>query len=160
MIVTTTAKPGAAEIEIDQLGRVTTRRRLGMALIAAGLAMMPWLVVLAATLPATARAVHWSAAWVGLDASEGCALLATGVLLIRQDARCSLTAAVTATLVLTDAWFDVLTSQPGAAQIMALVLATCVEIPVTVLCATLALRTFPRPGRSGRAVLRGHPPRR
>ncbi len=122
--------------------------------------MVPWLVMLATTLPATFRAAHWSASWVGLDAAETCFLLATGLLLIRRDERCSLTAAVTATLVLTDAWFDVLTSAPGGGEITALALAACVEVPVAGLCATLAVRTFPRRGRNPRDAARGRCPHR
>jgi hypothetical protein len=106
--------------------------------------MIPWLVVLAISLPASARAEHWSTAWVGLDGAEGLALLATGLLLIRRDDRCSLTAAVAATLVLIDAWFDVTTAAPGVAEITALAMAACIEVPVSLLCAALAVRAFPR----------------
>jgi hypothetical protein len=112
--------------------------------------MFPWLVVLARTLPASGRVVHWSTAWVGLDAMEGCALLVTGLLTIRRDESCSLTAAVAATLVLTDAWFDVLTSAPGSAAITALALAVRIEVPVALICATLAVRTFPHRRRAAR----------
>lgn len=61
--------------------------------------------------------------------------------MIRQDERCSLTAAITATRVLVDAWFDVPTAS-GPAEITAVVLAVCVEIPVSLLCATVAVRSF------------------
>ena len=153
----TPPRPDSAEIQNDELRSVPARhlQLMGRALVAAGLVMVPWLVVLATTLPATARAAHWSAAWVGLDAAEACFLFATGLLLIRQDERCSLTAAITATLVLTDAWFDVLTSAPGAGKMTAVVLAACVEVPVAGLCATLAARTFPRRGRSPCDAARG-----
>lgn len=126
--------------------RRSGRRWLGRGLVTAGLGMAPWLVVLAIILPASARAAHWRVAWVGLDGMEGLGLLATGLLLIRQDTRCSLTAAVTATLVLVDGWFDVTTAAPGLSEITALAMAVCIEIPVSLLCATLALRTFPRNG--------------
>lgn len=133
------------------------RQWLGRGLIAAGIGMIPWLVVLAISLPASAHAEHWSMAWVGLDGAEGLALLATGLLLIRRDDRCSLTAAVAATLVLIDAWFDVTTATPGVAEITALAMAACIEVPVSLLCAALAVRSFPAagrdPGRSGKPHL-------
>lgn len=97
---------------------------------------------------------------VGLDAAETCFLLATGLLLIRRDERCSLTAAIAAALVLTDAWFDVLTSAPGGGEVTAVALAACVEVPVAGLCATLAVRTFPRRGRNPRDAARGRCPHR
>lgn len=158
----TTARPDSAEIQNDEVSRLLARQLqlMGRALVAAGLVMVPWLVVLATTLPATARAAHWSVAWVGLDTAEACFLLVTGLLLIRGDERCSLTAAITATLVLTDAWFDVLTSAPGGGEITAVALAGCVEVPVAGLCATLAVRTFPRRGRSPCDAARGRCPHR
>ncbi len=117
---------------------------LGRALIAVGLGMIPWLAVLATQLPASTRAVHWSTAWVGLDAMEGIGLFSTGLLLVRRDDRCCLTAAVTATLILVDAWFDVTTAAPGFAELTALAMAACIEVPVSLLCAALAGRTFSR----------------
>lgn len=45
----------------------TRRRLLSRALIAIGIGMVPWLVVLAATLPQTIRVSHWVVAWVGLE---------------------------------------------------------------------------------------------
>jgi hypothetical protein len=122
------------------------RTWLGRALVTVGLGMIPWLVVLAVILPSSARAAHWPAAWIGLDTREGLGLLATGVLLLRRDDRCCLTAAVTAALVLTDAWFDVTTATPGAALVMSVAMAACAEIPVSVLCAAVAIRTVPRGG--------------
>ncbi len=120
---------------------------LGRGLVIAGLAMIPWLVVLGATLPASAKAAHWAAAWIGLDGMEGLGLLSTGVLLLRRDSRCCLTAAVTAGLVLTDAWFDVTTAATGPAIAMAIAMAACVEIPVSLLCATVAVRTLKHTSR-------------
>ena len=114
-------------------------RWLARALVVAGLGMIPWLVLLATQLPASTVAYHWSTAWVGLDAMETIGLLATGTLLLRRDPRCCLAATVTATLIFVDAWFDVTTSQPGLAQLTAILMAAFIEVPVSVLCAALAL---------------------
>jgi len=150
MIMTLTQRPELAgepaRTPDRRADRSAGRQWLGRGLIAAGIGMIPWLVVLAISLPASAHAEHWSMAWVGLDGAEGLALLATGLLLIRRDDRCSLTAAVAATLVLIDAWFDVTTAAPGASEITSLALAACVEVPVSLLCAALAVRSFPRRG--------------
>ena len=113
-------------------------RWLARALVVAGLGMIPWLVLLATQLPASTVAVHWSTAWVGLDAMETIGLLATGTLLLRRDPRCCLAATVTATLVFTDAWFDVTTSAPGHAQLAAIDMAVFVEVPESQLSAALA----------------------
>jgi hypothetical protein len=117
---------------------------LARALIAAGLAMIPWLFALAVQLPSTTRAQHWSTAWVGLDTMEALGLVTTGVLVRLRDERRCLAAAATATLLLVDAWFDVTTSAPGADHLMALLLAAFLEVPIASVCAVLAVRTFPR----------------
>jgi hypothetical protein len=118
-------------------------RWLARALVVAGLGMIPWLVLLATQLPASTTAAHWSTAWVGLDSMETVGLLATGTLLLRRDRRCCLAATVTATLIFVDAWFDVTTSMPGLAQLIAMGTAAFIEVPVSVLCAALALRLVP-----------------
>ncbi|MCO6009289.1 hypothetical protein NE236_30390 [Actinoallomurus purpureus] len=119
--------------------------RVGLVLIGAGLALVPWLFVLASSLPATATAAHWPAAWVGLDTLEALALVTTGVLVTRHDPRRCLTAMVTATLLAVDAWFDVSTAAPGADQVTAVAMAVLLEVPLAALCVVLALRALPRP---------------
>src|SRR5689334_6988473 len=87
--------------------RRITGERIGLGLLVAAAAMVPWLYVLGGSLPDTTRVSGWSTAWVGLDAMELFALLGTGLLLLRRDPRGSVVAAVTAALLLVDAWFDV-----------------------------------------------------
>ncbi|MEV5708609.1 hypothetical protein [Actinoallomurus sp. NPDC052274] len=118
--------------------------RLGLGLIGAGLALLPWLFVLATSLPATATAAHWQVAWVGFDTLEALAFVTTGVLVIRRDARACLTAMVTATLLVADAWFDVSTAAPGADQVTAVMMAALLEIPLAVFSVVLAFRTLSR----------------
>lgn len=120
------------------------QRYLGWALTGAGVAMIPWLFVLASELPAQATAVHWNTVWVGLDSLEALGLASTGMLLRRQDSRAGLTAAATAALLAMDAWFDVLTSAPGADRAVAVAMAAGAELPLAVLCGYLAVRLHPR----------------
>ncbi|MEY9965290.1 hypothetical protein ABIA33_003332 [Streptacidiphilus sp. MAP12-16] len=109
-------------------------------LLGLGLALLPWMVVLATSLPTSATASHWSLAWVGLDALEAAGLISTGILLHRDDPRHSLTAVATAALLLTDAWFDITTAAPGGDLTTAVATALIVELPVAFVCARLALR--------------------
>lgn len=116
--------------------------RLSTVLTVAGLALLPWMVVLARTMPAaaTVEVSHWAAAWIGFDALLAVGLAGTGVLLRRGDPRVSPVAAATAALLLMDAWFDVTTSAGTSGQGMALVLALAAELPMAGLCAVVAAR--------------------
>ena len=115
-------------------------RWLGYAFVLAGLVMIPWMVWLGVSLPATATARHWPRAWIGLDVLEALGFVTTGVLAVRGDRRLALPAAGTAALLAVDAWFDVNTAGPGADFTTALVLALCAEIPLAIGCAVLAWR--------------------
>lgn len=114
--------------------------RLSTVLTGAGLALLPWMAVLARTMPATVEVSHWAAAWIGLDALLALGLAGTGMLLRRGDPRVSPVAAATAALLLMDAWFDVTTSAGTSGQGMALVLALAAELPMAGLCAVVAAR--------------------
>ncbi|WP_205718364.1 hypothetical protein [Actinomadura sp. WMMA1423] len=123
--------------------RTAGSRRLGWAFVGSAAALVPWMWMLAATMPSTAVVSNWSAAWVGLDAMEAAALLGTGVLLVRRDPRHGLCAAAAGALLAVDAWFDVMTATPGAERAVAIALAAGVELPLAALCAVLAARTLP-----------------
>ncbi|MEU7169836.1 hypothetical protein AB0A70_35160 [Streptomyces morookaense] len=107
---------------------------LGTVLIACGLALLPWVALLATDLPSAAP-------WVGLDALETLGLVTTGVLLVRGDARHTLTAAATAPLMVIDAWFDITTSD-AARLFTASAMAFCAELPLAAVCAVVAVRGF------------------
>ncbi|MFE5123831.1 hypothetical protein [Streptomyces sp. NPDC056669] len=115
-------------------------------LLASGAALVPWLYVLARTVPSTAQVGHWNVAWVGLDALEALGLLSTAALRKRGDDRHRLTAAATGALLVVDAWFDTVTAAPGGELAMAVAMAACAELPLAALCTALAL------GRGRRTV--------
>jgi hypothetical protein len=120
-------------------------RPLAVVLLCAGVAMLPWLLVLANSLPATE-----SATWIGLDVLEALGLAATGLLMLRRDPRGCLTATATAVLLVADAWFDVTTAAPGTELATAAAMALGVELPMAILCAVQAIRSWPHPARRNR----------
>lgn len=120
------------------------RCRTEHVLVGCGLALLPWLVVLAKGLPGTAVATHWNTAWVGLDALEATGLIATGLLTARGHHLHPLTASATATLLVVDAWFDTMTAAPGGDQLSALAMAFGAELPLAAVCAALAVRGLAR----------------
>jgi hypothetical protein len=118
--------------------------RAALLLIGGGVAMVPWLVYLAAALPAQTVAGHWDTVWVGLDTAEMAGLVATGLLLRAGDPRRALTAAVTATLLATDAWFDCGTAVTALDRAAAYAMAAGAEVPLAVFLAVVAWRAFPK----------------
>ncbi|MET9463925.1 hypothetical protein ABZY44_03700 [Streptomyces sp. NPDC006544] len=116
-----------------------TAPRTATVMTGAGLALVPWMVVLARTLPQSAEVSHWATAWIGLDVMLAAGLTGTGLLLRRRDSRVAPVAAATAALLVADAWFDVTTSA-GGEQVVALLLAAGVELPLAALCASVAAR--------------------
>jgi DNA-binding PadR family transcriptional regulator len=105
--------------------------------------MIPWVFILACSLPPAIRAAHWSTAWAGLDALEAAGLMTTGAALIGRCSWLRLPAAVTSTLLVVDAWFDITTSAPGHAATVAIAMAVFPELPIAGLCAVLAIRHAP-----------------
>ncbi|HEY3466601.1 MAG TPA: hypothetical protein VGL47_15815 [Amycolatopsis sp.] len=102
---------------------------------AAGLGLLPWIAVLGMTLPDVVAAQHWRLAWTGFDAAEALGLLATAWLLGRDDPRTPLIATATATLLLADAWFDVVTA--GDDVVFSLLMAA-LEVPLAAACLAVA----------------------
>ena len=114
------------------------RRKLVLTVGGVGvLVLLPWLVYLSATLPATSDGGAWRFAWVGFDVALVAAFAATvlTVWLRRQVAVIALF--VTSTLLTCDLWFDVCLSW-GTAEHWSSIAAALVELPVAVLLATSA----------------------
>lgn len=113
-------------------------------MIGIGLCLVPWLAYLAVSLPASPQAMHWPAAWAGLDGLEAAGLVGTGLLLRRGDPRYCLTAVATAAFLVTDAWFDVLTAPAGTGLLQSAAMALACELPAAAVCAALGWRGLRR----------------
>src|SRR5256886_2968655 len=113
-----------------RLGR--SRGRLLTLLVGAAVFLPPWIVYLAVSLPDQHDTGQWKLVWVGFDiALLGC-LVATGWLGVRRRRRAVPVLVATATLMLCDAWFDVLLSWPGPDWWTSLLMAGLVEVPLAV----------------------------
>lgn len=144
-MIESTRERAAANKQAAQHRRLRPCRWPELALIGCGVAVLAWAFILCTTLPSTATAVHWSAAWAGLDAMEALGLIATGVLAARGDLRRALPAAATSMLLLVDAWFDQMTAGPGSDFAVALAMACFAELPLAVVCALVAWRALRAP---------------
>jgi phosphoribosylamine---glycine ligase len=127
-------------------------RLLAIGLAAAGIGLLPWMVYLGLSLPASPVAWHWPAAWIGLDALEAAGLFGTGYWLLRRDPKYCLAAAGTAALLMADAWFDVTTAPPGAGELESAAMAVFAELPTAALCMVLAVAGLRRLLAAAQAV--------
>jgi hypothetical protein len=115
-----------------------SRRWLLLALGGIALALIPWTAYLSATLPGEHVTHHWDVAWSGFDLFEALALGATLIALLKASPRLPLFAAVAGTALLGDAWFDLITSNPGHEFRWALLEALLGELPLAALCFWIA----------------------
>ncbi len=113
-------------------------RRLAWFYAGAAVILLPWIGVLAVTLPRRQFDLHYRAAWVGFDLLLVFAIARTAYMAFRVDPRVQLPATATATLLFVDAWFDITTSGNRSQVFEAMVLAALVEIPAAIFSLYLA----------------------
>jgi len=77
---------------------------------------IPWIFNLAENLPTRHLVRHWDAVWVGFDAFIFVVLLLTVYFALKKLVWAALSATALATLLVVDAWFDILTARPGHQQ--------------------------------------------
>ena len=100
--------------------------------------LISWAGFVIATLPRNYTANHWWVAWGGFDIALGIALVATSVAVIRRSPFAEVAATVCGTLLVCDAWFDVLTSRTSGEIVQAALEAALVELPLAALCFWMA----------------------
>jgi hypothetical protein len=127
-------------------------RWIGWLVIAAGLLMLPWVAGLVFILPTRHEAAHYDASWIGFDLILCAMLIRTGWLAQKGREHIELSAAMTGTLLLVDAWFDVVTADSHEEQALALVLAIGGEIPLAAFCLWIAGRVEFRRQRRAEAL--------
>ena len=123
--------------------------------VLAAAALIPWTVYLAVSLPKRDIDTHYRGAWVGFDLLLVAAIVLTAYWAFRVDTRVQLPATATATLLLVDAWFDVMTAGGRKATATAVLLAVCVELPAAGFSLWLARRVN---HNADRIALAGHLP--
>ncbi len=110
-------------------------------LVVGAIVLVPWTLVLAYRLPARHTTHHWDIAWVGFDIALAAALGATGWAVARRSEWAPATAAVAATLLLCDAWFDNVLASSRDEHLEAALEAALIEIPLALFCVWLALHS-------------------
>jgi hypothetical protein len=114
--------------------RQVRRRRLGLVvMVGVCLVLAGWIAILVLELPTDFTARHWSAVWVGLDVAELVAFAATAWAAWRQRQILILFMIFTGTLLLCDAWFDLVLEFGTPDFTMAVISALVAELPLAFL---------------------------
>jgi hypothetical protein len=109
-------------------------RWLGPVLLLPALALGPWTLYLTYSLPSRHLTHHYDLAWVGFDIALLTSFAITGWFALHPSKWLVPAAAVTGTMLLCDAWFDVITSS-GNEQAESILEACLAELPLAALCA-------------------------
>ena len=122
--------------------RLSTLRRLVMVVFTLiGLALLPWTIWLATSLHPDHETTSWDLAWSGFDTGLAISFLLTAFAAWRRSPWVGALAAATGTLLITDAWFDIVLESHADELRNAVMLAVFAEIPIAILCFWIAYRT-------------------
>ncbi len=109
-------------------------------IIAGCIVLAGWIGYLVVSLPAFYRAGSWRGAWVGFDIAELVAFAVTGWAAWKRRQILIICLIVLATLLLCDAWFDVVLDARTAGFWGSLVSALAIEVPIAVIAVIVARR--------------------
>ncbi len=104
------------------------------------LLLIPWIAFLATVLPSRQLSRHYDFAWAGFDGMLLIALASTAYFALRRSRNLSVAAASAGTLLVVDAWFDVLTARRRQLPI-SIAFAIFIELPLAALCWWLSKQT-------------------
>jgi hypothetical protein len=128
-------------------------RWAGPAFAVFSIILLPWIGYLAYSLPARQVSSHYDAAWAGFDVLLLGALASTAYCALRRSRYLSTTATAAATLLIVDAWFDVMTS-PAGDRLQSILLCVLVELPLAAVCGWLSYHTHQLAERRIRLAVR------
>jgi hypothetical protein len=97
--------------------------------------LVPWTLWLTFTLPSRHITDHYDLAWVGFDVALATAVGATAWAAVRRLQWLVPFAAVTGTMLVCDAWFDIVTSHGVGDTVEAALEAVFGELPLAAICA-------------------------
>ena len=118
----------------DEPLRIPLSPRLTALLALVAVALVPWTLYLTFTLPSRHVTFHYDLAWVGFDIALAASFATTAWAAFRGSQWLVPLAAVTATMLCCDVWFDIVTSRSGSEMWEAVAEAVLVELPLAALC--------------------------
>ena len=119
----------------------TFREWVVFAFAAIGFALLPWTIWLSQSLHPHHETNRWDLAWSGFDTGLAVLFLATAFAAYRRSPWVGVLAGATGTLLVTDAWFDVILESHADELRQSIALALLVELPLAGFCFWIAART-------------------
>ncbi|WP_405876229.1 hypothetical protein [Streptomyces sp. NBC_00005] len=124
-------RAAAATPTAELLERIRRHRRHTLELLTVcAVALVPWTVLLAATLPSGYKVHHWRVAWVGFDVLLVVAMASTAILGWLRHRAVIVSALATAVLLICDSWFDVSLALGTSGVWLSAALAVFAELPL------------------------------
>ena len=109
--------------------------------VVAAVVLIPWIVLLFGdTSSQLGVGKHWHLVWGGFDCFLVLGFASTAYRIAVRSPVGAITAASTGTMLLIDAWFDILTSRRPSEQLTAILMAVFAEIPCALICFFVAHR--------------------
>jgi hypothetical protein len=136
------------------------RRRFVVVMTIATLGLVPWVIVLAVTLPKHYIAGHWTLTWVGFDLGLLTSLGLTAYSAWRRRQTAIGFAFLSAAMLTCDAWFDITTSSGTADVVTSIASAAVVELPLAVMLFAVAHQLLSAATEQARRSLQGNTPAR
>jgi hypothetical protein len=113
---------------------------LGVIYTGLSLILIPWTFYLSSTLPAHHLSSHWDLSWVGLDVGIAPLLLLSALLVYIKSDWIIISSTATASLLVADAWFDIMSAHAGSDLRESVAMAIFVELPLAAISYVAAHR--------------------
>ena len=119
----------------------TLREWVVLAFGTVGLGLLPWTIWLSTSLKPHHFTNRWDLAWSGFDTGLAVLFLATAFAAYRRSPWIGALAGATGTLLVTDAWFDIILESHADELRQSITLAIVGELPLAAFCFWIAART-------------------
>ncbi len=110
--------------------------------------LIPWTIYLGLSLPKHHLSTHWDVSWTGLDIALSASFILTGLFAYLRSMWVVIAASTTGSLLLVDAWFDIMSEHNGTLFHQAVLAACIFEIPLALMSYYLASHALQRTTRA------------
>ncbi len=111
---------------------------------AIAIALIPWTIYMGWTLPTHHLTVNWDVSWTGLDIALIIAFLLTGLAAYTKSLWIVMTSTAVGTLLMVDAWFDLMSEHQSPEFAQSLFTAAALEMPLALISFYIAAHALQR----------------